>query len=126
MTSAKFILRHPASALLLMACPILGCKQYAAPVTSGVRLKVTIRTAGAANDPDGFLFSLDNKTPKRIPTQVDLYYPDMLRTYHTIMLTDLAPGCAVSPSNPYTFDLGLDQPPTLVELTVGCAAPTPP
>ncbi len=86
-------------------------------------LTVTVVTAGAGLDPDGYQVTIDGGAAQAIATSGTLTFPILSVGEHVVALTGLAPNCEVAGESPRPVTLQASETTTLA-FEVTCAATT--
>src|SRR5712692_2745736 len=107
---------------LLLVTLVAACKDI--PGLSGGDIQVAVTTTGADLDPDGYAIALDGATGRPIPVNGTLTLSGLSTGSHTVVLSGLAPNCALSGPNARQADVtaGLT---TQVTFAVACVALAP-
>ena len=90
--------------------------------TTGL-IDVTVTTAGAELDPDGYVVDLDGAATQRVDANGTTRFTGVEQGEHTLALEDVAPNCTVTTANPLTTDVVAGET-TDVGFAVECAATT--
>src|SRR5713101_1154924 len=118
---SNFGIRLTEGLALLLVTLVAACKDI--PWLSGGDIQVAVTTTGADLDPDGYAIALDGATARPIPVNGTLTLAGISTGSHTLVLSGLAPNCALSGPNARQADVtaGLT---TQVSFTVACVALT--
>ncbi len=85
-------------------------------------IEVTTLTTGESLDPDGYLATIDGAPGRPVGSNGTITFAGVTAGDHTVILTGVAPNCAVVGENPRTVPVGTDAAGTRFEIT--CGPPT--
>ena len=112
-------MRIGAVAVLVLGSMAVACSEPSGPRIGDVR--VTVVTAGADLDPDGYTVALDGGAGMAVAVNGSRTISGLSTGRHSALLTGLAPNCTVAGTNPRDIEVGTNET-TQVSFTVNCAA----
>ncbi len=112
-------MRIEAVAVLVLSSLAVACSDPMVVRFGDVRL--TVVTAGADLDPDGYTVALDGGAGMAVAVNGSRTISGLSTGRHSALLTDLAPNCTVAGTNPRDIEVGTNET-TPVSFTVSCAA----
>src|SRR6266699_2417301 len=112
-------MRIEAVAVLVLSSLAVACSDPMVVRFGDVRL--TVVTAGADLDPDGYTVALDGGAGMAVAVNGSRTISGLSTGRHRALLTGLAPNCTVAGTNPRDIEVGTNET-TPVSFTVSCAA----
>ncbi len=92
------------------------------PSTTGA-IMITVSTAGAGIDPDGYTLTIDSQPAQRVGINAVVSFGSLVRGEHVVRLDGLSPNCSVTGGNVRSVDVVNSTPgsPLSVSFSVSCA-----
>jgi len=112
-------MRIEAVAVLVLSSLAVACSDPMVVRFGDVRL--TVVTAGADLDPDGYTVALDGGAGMAVAVNDSRTISGLSAGRHSALLTGLAPNCTVAGANPRDIEVGTQET-TQVSFAVNCAA----